>query len=48
MSNTTTINYCITFLQSVDIVQPLIGFHLNSSLISLFHLSILTHHISNL
>ena len=48
MSNTTTINYCITFLQSVDIVQPLIGFYLNSSLISFFYLPIITHYISGL
>ena len=47
MSNATNINYFTTFLQNVDVVN-LIDFHLDPQLISLFHLLIITHHISSL
>ena len=51
-SNVTVTNYFIIFLQNVDVANLLlvfiIGFHINSSLISHFHLLIITHHISSL
>ena len=51
-SNVTATNYFIIFLQNIDVANLLlvfiIGFHINSSLISHFHLLIITHHISSL
>ena len=47
-SNVTTTNYFTIFLQNVDMANLLLVFHLNPSLISLFYLPIITHHINNL
>ena len=40
--------YFIIFLQNVDVIYLLFGFHLGSPLILLFHLLIITYHRSSL
>ena len=45
-SNTITTNYFTTFLQNVDVVNLLLVLYLDLSLISLFYLPKITHHIN--